>query len=497
MISSVAGSGAQQPSPRRWLALAVCLVAGFMTLLDVTMVNVALPSIRSGVHASSSDMQWILSGYALAFGLVLAPAGRLGDARGRRNVFLAGLALFTLASAAAGLSPNPGWLIAARLLQGAAAGVLNPQIPGLIQDVFQKAERGRAFGLLGAAVGVSAAAGGLLAGAIISLAGRAGAWHWVFYVNVPVGLITLPLAYRFFPVTRPGARLGKRENLDPIGVLLLGAGFVVLFLPLTERQWHGSVRWLLFLAAVVLIAAFAGWERHYARHHRPVVGLSLFRLRSYTSGSTIAFLHSAGITGIFFVVTLYVQNGLQYSATRAGLFITPFALGSATTAAIGGRLVAKIGKPLLTAGLGLAVAGLAGAGVASHLAPGRHAALATALWLLVAGIGDGLVIPSNQTHTLAEVPPAEGGSAAGVMQTGQRIGSAIGMAAAASVFFAALTATRGSYLRAFQAGLMVVIALVVAALVIALFDMIAEQRTALGGRGGHAGSWFGPFEAPR
>lgn len=497
MISSMAGGGAQQPSPRRWLALAVCLVAAFMTLLDVTMVNVALPSIQSGVHASSGDMQWIVSGYGLAFGLVLAPAGRLGDARGRRGVFLAGLALFTLASAAAGLSPNPDWLIAARLLQGAAAGLLNPQIAGLIQDLFQKAERGRAFGLLGVAVGVSAAAGGLLAGAIIWLAGGASAWHWVFYINLPVGLITWPLAYRFIPATRPRARPRKWENLDPIGVLLLGAGFVVLLLPLTERQWHGSLKWLLFVTAVVLIATFVGWERHHSRHHQPVVGLALFRLRSYTSGSTIAFLHSAGLTGIFFIVTLYVQNGLQYNATLAGLFIAPFALGSAATAAIGGRLVTKVGKPLVTVGLGLAAAGLVGTDVASHLAPGRQAAFAIALSLLVAGVGDGLVIPSNQTHTLAEVPAAEGGSAAGVMQTGQRIGSAIGMAAAASVFFAALTTARGNYLRAFQGGLMVVIALVVAALVIALIDMIAEQRSALDARGGHAGWRQQPRNASR
>ena len=480
IFTSVPPGSTRQPTRQRWLALAVCLVAGFMTLLDVTIVNVALPSIQRGLHASCGDMQWVLSGYALTFGLVLAPAGRLGDARSRRNVFVAGLALFTFASAAAGLSPSPMCLIVARLLQGAAGGALNPQTAGLIQDLFQGAERGRAFGLLGATVGTSAACGGLLAGAIIALTGGADAWRWIFYVNVPVGLATWPLAYRFIPAVRPGAQPRNRQNLDPIGVLLLGAGIVVLLLPLTEQQqWRGSMKWLLLPASAVLIAAFVRWERRYGRHHQPVVDLSLFRLRSYTCGSTIALFYSAGFTAIYFVLTLYLQNGLQYSATLTGLFIAPLALGSAISAAIGGRLVTKIGRPLVATGLGLVAVGLAGTDVVSHVAPGRHAALAAVLPLLVVGIGGGLVISPNQTHTLAEVPAAEGGSAAGIMQTGQRIGSAIGMTTAGSVFFPELTATHGDYLRAFQGGLMIVIALIAIALATALFDMTAERRPPL------------------
>ena len=181
MVSS--NAEAASPDPRRWRGLAVCLVSGFMTLLDVSIVNVALPSIRAGLHASVSDLQWVLSGYALMFGLFLVPAGRLGDARGRRTVFLAGLSLFTLASALAGLSPGPGWLAGARLLQGAAGGLLNPQVAGFIQQLFRGAERGRAFGLLGATIGLSTAVGPLLGGAIIGVAGSPEGWRWVFYVN--------------------------------------------------------------------------------------------------------------------------------------------------------------------------------------------------------------------------------------------------------------------------------------------------------------------------
>jgi MFS family permease len=398
----------------------VCLVAGFMTLLDVSIVNVALPSIQSGLRESSDDLQWVLSGYALTFGLVLVPSGRLGDAR---------------------------------------------------------AERGRAFGLLGATIGLSTAVGPLLGGAIIALAGTGSGWRWIFFVNLPIGLAALPLAFRLIPAGRPGPERGKREDLDPVGVLLLGAGVVLVLLPLVEaEQWHGNMKWLLFGPAAALFVALAGWERRYGRRHQPAIDLSLFRLRSYTFGTVIALLYFAGFTAIFFIFTIYLQDGLRFSALLAGLSITPFALGSAVAAAIGGRLVARLGRPLVTAGLALVAVGLVGASVADHLVPGRAAALATALPLLVAGIGSGFVISPNQTLTLAEVPPAEGGSAAAVLQTGQRIGSAVGIAVIGSVFFSTLTATHGGYARAFQDGLTITIALVAVALAAALFDAIAERR---------------------
>src|SRR5881397_310558 len=182
------------PDPLRWRALAVCLVAGFMSLLDVSIVNVALPSIAGGLHAGESSLQWIVSGYALTFGLLLVPAGRIGDARGRRPAFMWGLALFTLASVVCGLAPNDGVLIAARLVQGAAGGILMPQVSGLIQQLFQGAERGRAFGLLGASIGISTAVGPLLGGIIIAAFGAHEGWRFVFFVNLPIGVATLVLA---------------------------------------------------------------------------------------------------------------------------------------------------------------------------------------------------------------------------------------------------------------------------------------------------------------
>lgn len=456
---------------RRWQALAICLVAAFMTLLDVSIVNVALPSIRTGLRASPDGLQWILSGYALTFGLVLVPAGRLGDARSRRAVFVAGLALFTVASALAGVAQGIGWLVAARLLQGMAGGLLNPQIAGVIQIMFRGAERARAFGALGAIIGIATAAGPLIGGALIALAGQREGWRWVFYVNIPVGLIALPLAWRLLP---PSARRRDRESLDPVGVALLGTGVVALLLPFMQEQtWHGRVKWLLVPLAVVVLAAFLGWER---RHAEPMVNLSLFRRRSYALGATIALVYFAGFTAIFFIFTLYLQNGRHYSALLAGLAITPFALGSSAGAAVGGRIVSRLGRPLVATGLALVAAGLAATLLAADVAGGRDVALATAAPLLLAGIGSGLVIAPNQTLTLSEVPPEGGGSAAGMLQTGQRIGTAIGIAAVGAVFFATLAGSNGDWAASFRRGLLVVLAFVLAALVAAVADLVTSRR---------------------
>src|SRR4051794_3771009 len=193
------GGTDEAPDPRRWEALAVCLVAGFMVLLDVSIVNVALPSIRSGLDASASDLQWIVSGYALTFGLLLVPSGRLGDARGRRRAFMVGVALFTLSSAACGVAQSSLWLTIARLAQGAAGGLLTPQIAGIIQLLFRGKERGKAFGLFGATVGLSTAIGPLLGGLIIGGFGAKEGWRWVFYVNIPIGIAAVLLALRFIP----------------------------------------------------------------------------------------------------------------------------------------------------------------------------------------------------------------------------------------------------------------------------------------------------------
>jgi EmrB/QacA subfamily drug resistance transporter len=458
----------------RWHAMSVALVAGFMTLLDVSIVNVALPSIRSDLHLGPGELQWVLSGYALTFGLILVPAGRFGDARGRRNVFIFGLAAFTLASAAAGMATGALWLVIARLVQGAAAGVVNPQVSGLIQQLFEPRERGRPFGLLGATIGISTAIGPLLGGLLIQVFGTADGWRWIFYINVPIGLVAIVLGYRWIPSRPPERR--EQESLDPVGVLLLGVGVVLLLLPLVqEREWHGSAKWLLAVAGALVLAGFVWWERAYARRATSLVDLSLFRVRSYGLGALVGLLYFGGFTSIFFTYTLLLQSGLHYTALEAGIAITPFAIGSAVTSAIGGRVVIRYGRPLVAIGLVLVAAGLACVVLALHFVPGRGAGWATALPLLVAGLGSGFVIAPNQTLTLAEVPVRRAGSAGAVLQTGQRIGTAVGIAAVGSMFFNRL-AFHGSWDLAFRDSLWVTVGFVLIALAAAVADVLATRR---------------------
>jgi EmrB/QacA subfamily drug resistance transporter len=461
------------PDPLRWRALSVCLVAGFMTLLDVSIVNVALPSIATGLDAGESSLQWIVSGFALTFGLLLVPAGRLGDARGRRPVFMWGLGLFVLASVACGLAPNDGILIAARLLQGAAGGVLTPQVSGLIQQLFRGAERAKAFGLMGASIGLSTAVGPLLGGLIISAFGAEHGWRFVFFVNVPVGIVALFLALRLIPHV---PATGRRESLDPVGVLLLGAAVTCVLLPFIEQQQWGDARLLLFPVAALLGAAWLAWEKQYARRSEPVVDLALFKERGYSLGAGIGTLFFAGFTGVFFIYTQYLQIGLHYSALEAGAATTPFAVGSALAAAVGGRVVTRYGRRLVILGLLLVVAGFIGSYVAADVVPGANVGWVAAGPLLIAGIGSGFVITPNVTLTLHEVPVRMAGVAGAVLQTGQRIGSAAGIAVTGSVFYAAVRTSRGDWALAFRHGLWVITAFTVVTLVLALLDDLSGRR---------------------
>ncbi|PRW62835.1 MFS transporter [Actinopolyspora mortivallis] len=456
----------------RWRVLVLCLLAGFMTLLDVSIVNVALPSIQHGLEAPHVALSWVVSGYALTFGLVLVPMGKLGDAHGRGRMFLVALALFTLASALAGMALNPLWLVLARLLQGAAGGMLNPQVIGLIQQQFHGRERGTAFGLFGAVVGLSTAVGPLLGGLIIELAGVQQGWRWVFFVNIPIGVIALLAALRFMPRSRGSAEL---RGTDLPGVLLLGSGTVCLLLPLVDRQDLGRLSWLLWAAAPVLLALFVGWEHRYTnKRGSPLIDLRLFRISSYSFGSALGMLYFAGFTGIFFVLAVYFQRGLGYSALQAGLALTPFAVGSAVSSAFSGRAVHRMGRRVVLFGLSGALLGLLATQLLLAGRLGNSAGVVTALPLLVAGVGSGMVISPNQTVTLSGVEVTRGGTAAGVQQTGQRIGTAIGTATASGLFFSQLP---GDYDVAISHGLVASVCFVAAAMVVGLAELaLSRQR---------------------
>jgi EmrB/QacA subfamily drug resistance transporter len=429
-------SSPEEAHPNRWRALAVTLLVGFMSLLDVTIVNVAVPSIQHGLGASSEAVQWIVSGYALTFGLTLVAGGRLGDVVGRRRMFIVGLIAFTVTSAAAGLAPNAHLLVVARLLQGAAAGFLTPQNSGLIQQMFQGAERGRAFGLFGTTVGLSAASGPILGGLILAGFGEQDGWRYVFFVNVPIGVLAMVLAARLLPPA--DAHEGSvRSQIDSVGAALLGVAVLCVLLPIVEAMSDPSgPLWLLMLLGPVFGYAFVRWERRVVRRGgSPLLDVDLFsRAPGYASGIVLGTAYFCGFSGIWLVLALYLQDGLHFTPLQSGLTVTPFAIGSAVTSVLAGRVIDRFGRRVTVLGLSLVVLGFVALAVIIPLTAPAHPALYLTLPLLVAGLGSGATISPNITMTLAAVPPRMGGAAGGALQTGQRIGSAIGAAVLAAAF---------------------------------------------------------------
>ncbi len=466
--------------PRRWRALAVTQLAGFMGLLDVSIVNVALPSIQRSLGASVAQVQWVVSGYALSFGLVLVAGGRLGDALGRRTMFLVALTAFVVTSALCGAAPSAEWLVAARLLQGVTAGMLTPQNSGLIQVLFRGAERGRAFGIFGATVGLSTAVGPVLGGLILSAAGEHDGWRWVFYVNVPIGVIALVAAWRLVP-SRQRSGQPVASQIDIVGALLLGAGVLCLLLPLVEVDSGGLRRlWWLFGLSPVLVALFLRWEQRMVRRDRaPLLDTRLLSTTpGYPAGATLGLVYFVGFSGIWLVFALYFQHGLGYTPLQSGLAVTSFALGSAVSAAVAGRLVTRYGRWLTVGGLTGVAVGLAATAGVLDVTPAAWAGRAAALPLLIAGIGGGAVISPNVTLTLECVPSRMGGAAAGALQTGQRIGSAVGTATLAAVFYGVVSHS-GHYRGAIAAALLTGTGFVCLALLVAVLELRLRRRRAL------------------
>ncbi len=463
--------------PRRWLALIICCAALFMTLLDVSVTNVALPSIARATGASPSQLQWVVSGYTLAFGLVPVLGGRLGDDYGRRLLFQVGVGSFAVTSLLAGLAPTANVLIATRVLQGLASGLINPQVSGFVQQLFPSNERGRAFGVLGTNVGVGTALGPLVGGALIALGGPHFGWRLVFFVNIPVGVVVMLLARRLLPTDQRRTR----HRLDITGAALLGAAtFCVMFAAVQYDSVHDGRLALLGLPAAVLLIAFLRRERRLtATRGDPLVDFRLFRTPSFASGVLFALAYFPAMAGLPLVLALYYQDGLGYTALQSGLGITAYALGSAIGAPLAGRFVTRIGRPLLLAGM--ASFGI-GATILAVLAGHGAATLAPALFLM--GVGSGSIITPNQALSLMEVDPVAGGTAGGVLQTAQRIGIAIGQAAIGATFFAARD--RGGYADGLRAGVVAALGFVVVAAAISIADFVrTRRRVAATYSGGH------------
>jgi EmrB/QacA subfamily drug resistance transporter len=463
----VAEGAGEEPDPRRWLALIVCCSALFMTLLDVSVTNVALPSIARATSASPAQLQWVVSGYTLAFGLVPVLAGRLGDDHGRRLLFQVGVGSFAATSMLAGLAPTANVLIGARVLQGLAGGLINPQVSGLVQQLFGSTERGRAFGVLGTTVGVGTALGPLVGGGLIALGGPHVGWRLVFFVNIPVGAAVIVLARRLLPLDTHDSR----HRLDVGGAVLLGvATFCILFAAVQYDSARNVRLALLAIPAAIVLAVFFRRESRLTNSRSdPLIDLRLFRTPSYASGVLFALAYFPAMAGLPLILAVYYQDGLGYTALQSGLGVTAYALGSAVAAPLTGRVVTRIGRPVLLAGL---ASFAVGATTLAVLAGHGAVALAPALFLM--GAGSGAVVTPNQALTLMQVDPVAGSTAGGVLQTAQRIGIAIGQATIGATFFAGLD--RGGYPQALRVGVGAALSFLVIATAISLVDLVRTRR---------------------
>ncbi len=449
-----------------------------MTLLDVSVTNVALPSISTATHADPSQLQWVVSGYTLAFGLVPVLAGRLGDDHGRRKMFQVGVSGFVVTSLLAGLSPNAGLLIVARVLQGLAGGLINPQVSGLVQQMFRGPERGRAFGVLGTTVGVATALGPVVGGLLIALGGPHLGWRLVFFVNLPVGIAVVALARRFLPHDQTGGR----HHLDVLGAGLLGlATFCVLFGTVEYDALNDARLVWLAVPAVLLLLLFLRRERRLTRLSAdPLVDLRLFRRPSYTSGVVLALTFFPAMSGVPLVLALYYQRGLGYSALQSGLGVTAMAFGSAVAAQLAGRFVNRLGRPLVVGAALVFGIGAALLALAARQSTGANAVVLLAIPLFVMGAGAGALITPNQALTLMDVDPVVGSTAGGVLQTAQRIGLAIGQAVIGAVFFASIAGSGpAAYAHALGAAVVAALCFVAAAVGIGVLDLARHrsQRT--------------------
>ena len=421
---------------RRWIALVV-LCAGFlMIILDQTIVNVALPTIQSDLHFTQSALAWVINAYLIAFGGLLLLVGRLGDLIGRRRIFLAGLIVFTSASLLCGLATSQGLLIGARFVQGVGGAMTAAVILGMIVTMFPKpSEQAKAIGVY-SFVAAAGGAIGLLAGGVLTQAIN---WHWIFFVNLPIGVVTGILATRLLP-NDVGIGLGR--GADVPGALLLVSSLMLAVYTIVEAAQYGwgSAHTLGFGAlSAALLASFVARQ---ARAANPLIPLRVFRSRTVTVANLMQALMVAGVFGMFFLGALYLQRVLRYDPVEVGLAFLPVALGiAAMSLLVTARLMMRFGaKPTLIAGLILVAAGL----IVFRSAP-VNAAYVTDLFpvMVLLGIGAGLVFPAVMTLAMSGATPEDSGLASGLVNTTQQVGGALGLAVLAT-----LATTRAGTLQA-------------------------------------------------
>ena len=408
-----------------WAVLLVVSLGFFMTLLDLTIVNIAIPNMIVRLHASLDDVLWVINAYALVLAVLVITAGRLGDLIGPRVMFAGGVAVFTIASAACGAAPSAGWLIGFRAVQGLGAAMLMPQTLTIITSTFPAERRGAAFGVWGAVAGVATIAGPTLGGLLVT----AFDWRWIFYVNLPFGVLALVLTFVIIPDLRPG----RRHRIDIPGVLLASTALLAICYGLVEGQKYnwGTITGFLSIplvlgAGVALLLAFLLLQG-LTQSKEPLVPFALFRDRNYAVVNWVSGTLAIGMMGIFLPFTIYLQSVLGFSALKAGLTMAPASLLSMVVAPAAGRMTDRIGgKYILMAGLTFFAVGMGWAALVASPTSAWYDFLAP---LIVAGIGMGCTFAPMVTTAMRNVNPRMAGAASGVLNTVRQVGMVIGTAA--------------------------------------------------------------------
>jgi EmrB/QacA subfamily drug resistance transporter len=430
-----AANAAKMVGRNPWLALLVLCMGFFMILLDTTIVNIAIPSIIDGLHSTLDEILWVLNAYILVYAVLLITASRLGDRYGQRNLFVAGLAVFTVASALCGLAQDTNQLIAGRVIQGIGGARLTPQTLAVISVMFPPQRRGAAMGVWGAVAGVATVAGPTLGGFLITYID----WRWIFYVNLPVGIAAIVLSFVFIPDLRPG----RQHGWDIPGILLSTASLFLLVFGLIEGQRYnwGTVSGLvsiplILVGGVVLMVAFVAVER-LARE--PLLPLALFSDRNFSILNGVSAAMAFGMLGLFLPLTIYLQSVLGLSAFQAGLAFAPMSLTSMVVAPNAGRLTDRIGgKYILLSGLALFGIGMCGIDFSAGLDSNWLTFLP---WLIVAGFGMGCIFAPATTVAMRNIPQHLVGAASGVFTTTRQLGGAIGSAVVGAVLQNRLSAS--------------------------------------------------------
>jgi len=443
--ASLSGRIAPAGLPGRWLAAAIMIIGALMDMIDITIVNVALPTVRRDLHASATQLEWVVSGYMLTFAAALIIAGSLGDRFGRKRVFLIGVAIFAGASLCAGLSSAAGELIAARVVQGAAAAAMAPQVLATFRVIFSGQERGKAFAMYGAMLGFASAIGLVLGGVLTDANLFGWSWRSVFFVNVPVALIALVLGIRLLPETRDPA--AGRPNVP--GAVALAACLVAIVYPLLEGRQLGwpAWTWLVMAGGVAGVAGLAVTEartrtaqagRSAVVRRAPLLRPWLFRIPAFAAGLGVQIVFAIGLQGFFLAFALWLQAGEHFSPLKAGLTAVAFSAGSFIGAPAAVPLAQKYGRRILVIGAMLMAAGIGGI-----MAAVGDVGLNGSPWpvvpgLAVAGAGLALLVIPLVNVVLAAVPAEVAGGASGLFSTMQQLGGAIGVAVLGTVFFDSL-----------------------------------------------------------